>query len=310
MSLNYNFPKVIDSSMRSSFVACPQQWAYNYCYHLSSITPSIHLHFGAVFASGCETVRRAVFLGNLSNDDAIIKGIRRLYSEWGTYNESETEKKTLPRCIEALVLYFTEYPPRTDAIQPFMRETQGPAVEFNFGIPIDLKNPDTGEPILYAGRFDMLGVFNDSLFPIDEKTTSQLGARWAQQWDLRSQFTGYCWAAQHYGYPASGAIVRGIAIRAHDIAFADAITYRPQWQIERWYEQLIENVESMIEQYTQYKNDQRRFSLSLDGACTHYSGCTYRRLCTVPNPEPWMESEYAIREWNPLERNPEDSPSV
>ncbi len=303
--MNFEFPSVIDSSIRSSFVACPQQCFYNYFMHLAPLTPSIHLHFGACFAEGCRATRQAIFLQEASLDDALISGIRAIYEEWGDYDEDSSLVKTLPKCIEALAWYFDEHHPRHDSVQPFMTDT-GPAVEFSFGIPLPINHPDTGDPILYAGRFDMLGIYKGVVYPVDEKTCSQLGATWARQWNLRSQFTGYCWAAQQYGYPAAGAIVRGVCLLKKSITFGEAITMRPQWQIDRWYAQLLQDIQRMVHEYEDFRDQKVPFSLSLDGACTHYAGCQFERLCTIPRPEPWIETEYTVRKWNPLARNPRE----
>ena len=63
-----------------------------------------------------------------------------------------------------------------------------------------------------AGRALRFGQMGEGLYIEDDKTTSQLGSSWGAQWDMRSQFTGYAWAARQSGLPIAGIIVRGISI--------------------------------------------------------------------------------------------------
>jgi hypothetical protein len=146
----------------------------------------------------------------------------------------------------------------------------------------------------------MLGVFHDALFAVDEKTASQLGPSWTRQWELDSQFTGYCWAAQQFSYPVAGAIVRGISFLKNSFGHAQAIVYRPAWMLDRWYQNLIYDIQRMIDTYERFQNSALIPSALDKGVCSNYGGCAYYKLCTSPNPEAWVETEFAPRHWNPL----------
>jgi hypothetical protein len=173
---------------------------------------------------------------------------------------------------------------------------QTPAVEFSFALPIGINHPQTGEPLLYCGRFDMLGIHNNTLYAVDEKTTARLGATWQGQWDLRSQFTGYCWAAKEYGYPVAGAIVRGMSLLKNDFGFAEVITYRPDHLIERWLETTRYYINLMILAW-----QSKQFIHNLDGACTAYGGCPFKKeACDKKNPDEWLETNFVVRKWVPI----------
>jgi hypothetical protein len=173
-----------------------------------------------------------------------------------------------------------------------------PAVEFSFSIPLPINNPDTGEPLLFVGRFDMLGEFQKSLFVVDEKTTTALGQTWAQQWDLKSQFTGYCAAAREYGYPVAGAIIRGVGLLKHETTFAQVPQYRADWQIDRWYAQLLRDVQRMVDSYIAGQYDS-----ALSEACAAYGGCAFRRLCLSQHPEQWIDGYFVEKVWDPLAKH-------
>lgn len=243
------FPYFIDNTQRDAFVACPLKWKRSFIDNLAPITPSIHLHAGGCFAAALETTRRAYYEDHKPEDHALALGLSRLIVGWGDPEFGSDEDKSLFRMIWAFDDYFREYPLHSDAVKPLMVDGRA-AVEFTFAIPLPVNNPDSGDPLVYTGRFDMLGVFQDSIFVVDEKTSAMLGQSWGQQWDLKSQFTGYCAAAREYGYPVAGAIIRGVGLLKNSTTFQPVLQYRPDWQIDRWWGQMIRDVKRMVAAYT------------------------------------------------------------
>jgi hypothetical protein len=142
----------------------------------------------------------------------------------------------------------------------------------------------------------MLAEYNGMVFVHDDKTTSQLGASWPGSWNLRAQLDGYVWAAMMSGYQPAGAIVRGISFLKKGFGTAESLQTRSMWQIERWHDQTVRNIKRMIEAWKA-----GYFDFALGTACTSYGGCTFNKLCSVPNPEAWWDQDFEIRVWNPLE---------
>jgi hypothetical protein len=171
-------------------------------------------------------------------------------------------------------------------------------IECTFALPLEIRHPQTGDPMLYAGRFDMLAEREGVLFVVDEKTTSQLGDSWSSKWDLRGQITGYIWAAKQFGIPVAGAIIRGVSILKTQYGHAEASVVRSQWEIDRWYEQLNIKLQRMIDAWKSGV-----FTYSLGDACESYGGCGYKTLCTVPDPEPYIPVHYERIQWNPLNKD-------
>jgi hypothetical protein len=131
----------------------------------------------------------------------------------------------------------------------------------------------------------------------DEKTTTQLGASWSRQWDLRSQFTGYAWGARQIGIKVDGAIVRGVSILKTKYDTQQAISYRPDWMIDRWYAELQMWVAQMV---ACYKSG--IWVHNFDHACAEYGGCQFREACSSQDEAPWLETYFERRAWNPLLR--------
>lgn len=296
-----DFPTYIDSSMLGTFKACPRKFYYQYLLHLSPVEKSIHLVAGGAFAKGLEVARMAFHRDKLTPEESVHAGQIAALSEWGDYPYKEDNAKNLGAILLAIEEYFRRHGFATDPIQPFMYEKADgnpvPAVEFSFALPLGINHPQTGEPLLYCGRFDLLGVYNNTLFAVDEKTTTRLGPTWCRQWDLRSQFTGYCWAAKEYGYPVAGAIVRGMSILKNDYGFAEAITYRQDHDIQRWLETTYYYITQMIQAWKD-----KTWIHNLDDSCNSYGGCSFsREVCDKRNPEEWLDTNFVIRKWSPIE---------
>jgi hypothetical protein len=293
-----HFPSVIDSTMLSDYLACPKKFYWSYVRKLQSAKPSIHLHFGGVFAASLDTARQVYFGAQLGTKAALAAGFKRAVVAWGDEPLDAFPPKTFYTCVLLLDYYLQIHPFDQDPIQPLIRSNGLPATEFTFAIPLDILNPDDHQPILYAGRFDLLGLYNDQLFVVDEKTSSQFGPTWLSQWGLRGQFIGYCWAAQQYGYPVVGAVVRGLKIAASGFDHAEPIIYAPQWLISEWRLHVEHQLSRLINDWKAGYWDK-----NFDNACTHYGGCQYRLLCESPNPDRWIEGNYIPRTWDPLHKN-------
>ena len=141
----------------------------------------------------------------------------------------------------------------------------------------------------------MIGKMAGGLFIEDDKTASALGASWQNQWDMRSQFTGYCWSAKQASLQVDGVLIRGISILKTKYETAQVITYRRQWEIDRWLAETCRLVERMKAAWIA-----GHFDYNLDEECNAYGGCLFRRVCMSEHPEPWLEDYYEQRVWNPM----------
>lgn len=292
-----DFPLVIDSSLMSAFRACPRKAFLEYFEHWKSKTPNVHLHAGKCFASALEAARRAFYFEGAPKEDAIAEGLLTLMREYGDFECPPESAKSLPRMAGAFEYYMDKYPMDQDHIIPLQLPTGEQGVEFSFAEPIDLRHPQTGDPLIFVGRMDMLGRFAEGTYGYDDKTTSSLGASWAKQWDLRGQFTSYVWGAREAEIKIDGFIVRGISILKTKYETQEAITYRPDWMIDRWYEQTLHDIKRMIECW-----ESGYWDFNLDESCNHYGGCQFRQVCLVREPQTWLEGSFQRLKWDPVTR--------
>lgn len=296
-----DFPAVVDSTIIATWRSCHQKAFRQYIQHYKPKGESIHLHAGGAFARGLEVARRSFYEAGRNEEASIQNGILALVQEYGSFECPEGSSKSLERMIGALDYYFSVWPLGDQSgAKPHHFPSGKFGIEFSFAQPLPYTHPQSGDPIIYAGRSDMICDFAGGIYIEDDKTASQLGASWSKQWDLRSQFTGYSWAAAQAGLPVNGVLVRGVSILKTKYDHAEAITYRPQWQIDRWLKQVLLDLAAMQRAW-----ESEYWDYSLDHACDEYGGCTFKQICTSNDPETWLPMYFERRKWDPLSRSEE-----
>lgn len=291
------FPVAIDSTTIAAFRSCPQRAFRQYFEHWKPAAESVHLVAGGAFAAGIETARRMFFEEERPTEECVAAGLRALIERYGDFECPPDSAKSLERTAGALEFYFENYSLGKDGAHPILHGQGRRGIEFSFACPLPINHPVTGEPIIYTGRADMIAEAYNGIYVFDEKTTSSLGASWAKQWDLRSQFTGYCWAARESGLKPAGVCVRGISILKTKYDTAQILTHRSEYEIERWLDQTCRDITRMIECWKSGYWD-----YNLDHACTEYGGCAFMQVCKSANPLAWLDTYFIKRVWDPLAR--------
>jgi hypothetical protein len=321
------FPHTVDSTMLAAFRSCPQKMFRSYIEHWKPQNESVHLIAGGAFAKGIEVARKAYFEGQgiiptitkafneltgeydrrvvwaeetcQPGDSTLAQqlGLHALVATYGDFECPPDSAKSLDRTAGALEFYFEQYPFGMDGTNPVTFSNGRRGIEFSFAEPLDFLHPVTGAPVLYTGRADMVAEFAGGTYVFDEKTASQLGATWPRQWELRSQFTGYVWAAQKQLPAVQGGVVRGVSILKTKYDTAQAITYRSEYEIERWLTQVNRDLKRMQECW-----ESGWWDYDLDHACAEYGGCSFQRVCKSANPESWLPMQFERRVWDPLAR--------
>ena len=281
MQQNITFPSIFDSSMIASYKSCEMKFFRTYIEHWKPTGESVHLVAGGAFARGLEVSRRAFYEDGQSVEDSIAAGLTALTKHYGNFQCPADSAKSLERTMGALEFYFEKYPLSWEDSVPLALSDSTRAIEFSFAHPLPIQHPETGDPLLYVGRMDAIISTLGGTFICDEKTTTQLGASWAGQWDLRGQFTGYAWGCRQAGIRVDGAVVRGVSILKTKYDTLSPLTYRPEWQIDRWYEELLSWIEDII---AKYKSNKWRHNL--DESCQSYGGCGLKRICLSQEPQP------------------------
>ena len=314
-----SFPAYVDSSMLTAWRACRRKHYWAVLHALYPMGKSVHLIAGAAIAAGLEAARKTVFFHpeprSVSHATMLEAAYIPYLLQWGDYTPDERSTKNFNTAWFALDHYLEYHPPATDIIQPYIRPDGSPAVEYKFAIPIDsIQHPDTREPLLFVGRFDMVGVMPmgtiNKLLVVDEKTTGSLTYDWATKWDMRGQFIGYIWALRKQGFNVDHAAVRGIAILKTKNEVQTAITQYPNHIIDRWERQALRDMQDMVESYSTLKlhadqlhADEVLYPYNFGDSCESYGGCAFSPLCIANNPKSFF-SNYIRHRFNPLEVQP------
>jgi hypothetical protein len=236
--------------------------------------------------------------------------------EWGDVEPPPWKPvKTRDRVWRAVEDYFANFSPLTDHVQPYFTTEHEPSLEYTFSIPLEPISKtvegggfpahpiDADMPFVYGGKFDLLGHISGDPVVCDEKTTSGIGPRWADQWDLRSQFIGYTWSCNLAGIKVDKAVIRGIAILTNETKIAEAIKPYSHFIIDRWHEQLRRDLWRMVEHWREGYWD-----YNFGETCTAYGNCAFLNACGSPNADAWLQSDFEIRHWTPLSHNPAETP--
>lgn len=297
-------PLYIDSTMLAAWRQCETKFRWEFLSRLRPAATSIHLHAGACFATGLETLYKKVWLEHKPLDEALALAEFDFLKAWGDFEARIETPKSRDRMLLAIYDYAATYDPPHDHIRPFETHAGPSPFEFSFALPLDhdttgLDFPlhPSGSPFIYCGRFDMIGQLDGIPVIRDDKTASFLDAKWSDKWSLRAQFLGYCFAMQKLGFAIDTVVVRGVAIQKTQIKHAEAVKSYPQFLIQRWLEQTRRDLTRLLSAFQ--LND---FSFDLGESCTAYGGCPYLDLCKSSEPERWF-SNFVETTWNPLRRN-------
>jgi hypothetical protein len=302
-----SFPEVFDSSMMADLKACPQLWNLAHRNDWKGKGTNTHLLAGGAFAAGCEATRREFYIEGKSAEESIAIGLKELINKYGDFTPPTTgsaANKTIERVAAAFLYYWDHYPLSHD-LAPLVLPGGKRGIEFSFTHPLPILHPLTGNPIIYAGRLDAIMNFAGAAWGYDEKTTSQLGSSWGSKWDLRGQFIGYAWGTREAGIPIKGIIVRGVSILKTKCETQESINIYPDWQIDRWYGELLGWIEDAI---TWWKRNEYRHNF--DETCTAYGGCQFKTVCASMDKQPYLETLFEQRHWDPITRTETPLPTI
>jgi hypothetical protein len=305
------FPLVIDSTILAEFNSCFMSGFRRYIQHLNG-EESTDLVAGKAFAKGLEVARKSYYDLGWDGYAAIEAGKEACFEEYGDHAPFPGTTKTCDRMVSTVEMYFMEYPFETDVIQPVKLENGKYAIEYSFAHQLPIMHPDLNIPLIFCGRADMLPEYAGKLWVSDEKTTSQITEKWADQWQTRGQFTAYTWGLRKDGINVAGAFIRGIALYKQQTKFVECTTTRSDFEVRTWEQQMLEMVHQMVNRYKRFKEVQqpdysaeerhpsRFFPGSWNESCFKYfRPCSFQQSCKTDKSEGllYMQNEQNI--WLP-----------
>lgn len=320
------FPEVFDSSIMSDLKSCMAKFDLAHRQDWKGKGVNVHLHAGGCFAKGCEVTRQAFYMGEHDlaqpkgfKDDgmpilewkkthcppgdaayAIEAGMAALLMMYGNFEAPEYgsgNTKTADRMAGAFLFYWDNYPLSNDTAYPVMLPGNKRGIEYSFAHPLPIDHPETGNPIIYAGRLDAILNYAGGHYGFDEKTTTSLGSTWSDKWSLRGQFLGYTWGSRENGMPLQGIVVRGVSILKTKYETQESINKYLDWQVDQWYAELLSWIRNAISAW-----QVGFYTHNYDETCTQYGGCPFKKICLSQDPTPWLETYFEQRHWDPVTR--------
>lgn len=323
--MQFELPRVVDSTMMGAFRACEQRfaWSHGFGLALRSAGRSADLVAGGAFAAGREAAYRVLYSNTPASTmhNAVAAAREAFTAEWGDFTIPPEVRsfKTFERTWKCLMSYLDEYSPPRDTVTPHFSLPGGASpFEWSFAVPLTEEttgmkdwpeHPVSGDPFIYGGRLDEVALLshNGATAVLDDKTTAAFKGTWAKGLALRAQFIGYTWSIRKLVDPlCSTVIARQTAIRAGDDnkSHGDAARHRevilevPDYMITKWLETTRETLHAVTRAWTR-----GTWRADLGDACTAWNRlCEFAPLCMSAAPQQRAEEDYETRRWNPLER--------
>lgn len=304
--LSFEMPQVWDSTMIVAARKCPRYFLYAYANHIRGGGIAPPLHFGGAFAKGLEAYRQAYWHNGGNPIHALQCGAEAIFEAWGDnpsvlISRGQPDKRTLEKCLLALMRYFERWPMATDLLQPHIDHTGKATFEYSFSFPLEdpiFPRMTDGSPFILCGRMDTLGTYDNLPVWSDEKTTTSMGPSWADQWYTRHQFITYGYGLRGLGFKARHVVVRGIGIYNDDIQFAETHPIeRPDHLLDKFAHELAWTLGQM-QAYFSAKQVPRSFG---DACYSYFRQCDFWNVCsTKPAIELPFLRAMPRNEWNPL----------
>lgn len=308
--LSYELPQVVDSTIITSARSCLRKVFNAHMQHLRGEGEHIPLLAGGTFAAGLEAFRWHSFTNFHVHDYAFDFAVEAMIIRWGDYILTDPkDTRQFDKIMWALKQYFIKWPTLSDPIRPhFSGPREDPTFEFSFAVELEPSkgfplHPTTSEPFIYAGRFDLMGMYN-SVLPVieDDKTTRIVGPSWMDQWVMRHQFLGYIWALKQLGYPHRHVVVRGIGLKKELELIETAPIHIQNHMLDKFEVSLKATLHKLVAAAKEAKATNTMFPQDFGEACIQYfRPCIYTPLClSTPKNELGFMKTMNREKWDPL----------
>lgn len=290
---------VWDSTSLKLAEECPRKYKYTLIDGWQAPGRSVHLDFGAWYATALEHFHK-LRAGGMSYDDAVCEVVSEaLISSWvrnweainepssqtdyvfrtigdikersrigeGSPWESGHNLKTRETLIRTIIWYLDQF--QDDSMSTVILADGKPAVELSFLIPIS-------DDLFLSGHMDRLVEYSGDIFVTDNKTTgSTISARYFDGWNPDIQMSMYTFAGKMiYKMPISGVVIDAAQIAVGFTRFERGFTFRSTEQLDEWYDQ----VQYLIQETQAYTKED--YFPMRTSACGNYGGCQFRDVCS------------------------------
>lgn len=284
-----------DSTSLGWAETCLRYYKYSMIDGWRSAHGTVHLEFGALYASALEHFHKHLAQG-VEREQALRAVVQEaLEATWDSDNDRPKEwdhaSKTRANLLRTIVWYVDHFDP--DPLVTVILPDGRAAVEYSFRLELD-------DDILYCGHIDRLVEYNGTTYVQDQKTTQHtLTPSYFEQYSPDTQMSGYAYAARvFYSAPVKGVIIDAAQVAVGFSRFERGFTFRTDKQLEEWREHSLYHIQAarMAAQLDYWPMNRK--------SCNQYGGCAFRLVCSRSPEvrEQFLKADFVKREpWNPLE---------
>ena len=281
----------LDNSKRSTFVACPRKYYFQYMRHLQPRKGAEALIFGKVYHVFHETYRKQTKLGlpkEKRMEIALVEGIKAWAKEMSFgYIIDTNDFRTLDNCHTAFLKYFETFPIDIEPIE----------VEHYFSEPL-ISGGDYD--VSFAGKVDCIGKLHggEDIAIFDDKTTSYSLNAIKEQSSRSAQFLGYSWIiSKKSDVPTNIAYVNCVYMKnlkaGLTIQHDRGVCVFSDFDYTEWHKSIVGTAYRVIEAHKT-----NNFPMEFDSCFGKYGRCKFLELCQMPcYSEGYVEENFIIREW-------------
>lgn len=207
-----------------------------------------------------------------------------------------SDERRNPSSLRELIYAYNndvELRPQHQQFRPIEVEQHGerkPFVEESFSLrlgAVQVQKPDNASinvEIWWEGKIDCIAFYDTAVAVVDHKTTSVMGAKFADDKMRSNQMLGYMWAATQllkaFGYskPPKEVVINAIALRKNNFDFEHFRLPYAAWQLEEWQSQVLLNVRNICTAYLEamhygFATPNRESCVGKYGRCAFFDVC-------------------------------------
>lgn len=305
-------PRPIDNTALADYMACPRKFFYGMVLNRRrSGATAPALAFGTSWHSALEAHYKTG-----GDRSAVELAILTSWEQHDRPDDHRTVQRVLS-CYEQYCDYWGDHAQDSARNGRTVGFPENPMVE----IPVEIAWPGGAHP--YTGKIDRIIEINGLYYVEDHKTTSQLGAQYFQQYDPNNQMMGYAWLAQKLtGLRIAGVRINALGVLKTQTKLAREIVSYSKERLEEWganYNSWVERLESSYRMVAEFNANRtgeddpspeaaravvlRAFPHNFMACSGKYGMCQYASACSFqPARRDYvLETEYALKEWDPME---------
>jgi len=283
-----------DSTSMGWLQECPRKYQLHMLSRWSAKKMAAPLEFGILFHSAMVVYHKAQ-AEKVDYDEALHRTLQFCLTAGHNLDDSTDNRRTRFTLTRAVVWYLDQH--RDDAVETVILDNGNPATELSFRVELP-RISETGDPYLWCGHIDRLGVLTGEYVVTDYKTTGSLGEQFESQFSPNIQVSGYLFACNMLlkSLPMDKVLIDGIELKVNFNRFFRSFAHRSEAQLDEWVRNTCFHIR-LAELYAQ-----ENYWPMNEKSCGNYGGCVFRGICSKDPSvrDIWLAGDFYEREWNPL----------